>query len=299
MKKNILAFYYLISRYIPYLFYEAILRFIYRNIVVVNGYFDMSWGKRHYINWGDDLNFYFAEDVFKRKMVVYNSSLISHLLNEQNYMVIGSVLHDANKNTIVWGAGMISKNHLPKEKPKKILAVRGKLTRKCLIDNNIDCPEVYGDPALLLPLIYKPKIKKKYKVGIIPHIFDENNQLLYNYSSLHSDVKIISMRKYENWRDVINQINECSYILSSSLHGLIVADAYGVPNVWIEVSDRVYGNGFKFHDYFSSVGRTNEKSVVIQNSTDLDHAIEKAKMYNSIYIDLQPLIESCPFPLYL
>jgi pyruvyltransferase len=42
--------------------------------------------------------------------------------------------------------------------------------------------------------------------------------------------------------------------LSSTLHGLVFAHAYGKPALWLEFGDRVLGNGFKFFDYYHSIG---------------------------------------------
>jgi hypothetical protein len=47
----------------------------------------------------------------------------------------------------------------------------------------------------------------------------------------------------------------CEAVASSSLHGLIFAEALRVPNVWIELSGKVHGGGFKFRDWFSLAER--------------------------------------------
>ena len=73
-------------------------------------------------------------------------------------------------NTIIYGSGAITSNPDIKGRPVKVLSVRGPLTRDVLIKNGIDCPAVYGDPALLLPLVYKPQIKNNERIGIIPII---------------------------------------------------------------------------------------------------------------------------------
>ena len=74
-------------------------------------------------------------------------------------------------NSIIWGTGCIDKGMIG-EKPSKVYAVRGPLTREELLKKGIECPEVYGDPALLYPMIYNPKVEKKYKWGIIPHYIE-------------------------------------------------------------------------------------------------------------------------------
>ena len=74
-------------------------------------------------------------------------------------------------DSIVWGTGCIAPGRIG-QTPKKIYAVRGPLTKKELDKRGISCPEIYGDPALLFPQIYNPKIEKKYKLGIIPHYID-------------------------------------------------------------------------------------------------------------------------------
>lgn len=66
---------------------------------------------------------------------------------------------------------------------------------------------------------------------------------------------------------VLHDIARCEYILSSSLHGLVVADALGIPNAWILLSDKVHGNGFKFRDYHSAFNCSYESVALTGNET--------------------------------
>ena len=298
MKKFIITLYFVVKRYLPYLFREIIVRLRYRNSIPVCGCFDTSWGCWHIFNWGDDLNLHLTRELFHQEIIDYNASLISWLMHSTNYMFVGSVMHTANRNTIVWGSGLLSETYLPKYAPKKILAVRGPLTRQQLIKHGIECPEVYGDPALLLPLFYHPSKEKKHRVGVIPHIYDEDNSMVTAFCQ-QEGVTLISMKNYGDWHSVIDKIAECDMILSSSLHGIIISDAYAIPNVWVEFSNKVIGNGFKFRDYYLSVNKKIKEPIRIHSITDFNHAVLTKKSWEKPNIELTSLLANCPFNIKL
>ena len=238
-------------------------------------------------NWGD----------------VLNSVIVKHLSGQEiiwaspfdyripiKHTVIGSVLHSIDANTIVWGTGAMSANLIPAVKPASICAVRGPLTRELLIGRGIDCPEIYGDPALLYPKFFNPDVKKEFDLGIIAHYVDQQHPWLEYARSCGA--KIINIRG--GVKQVIDDIKSCDRIASSSLHGIIAADAYGIPSIWIELSDKVQGDGFKFRDYYLSVNRPIQKPVQITADTTIQQIDEGFKDYK-IDIDLDRLLESCPF----
>ena len=121
---------------------------------------------------------------------------------------------------------------------------------------------------MLLPKFYFPEIQKKYEIGIIPHFVDKNNKFLRNFSG-YKNILIIDVEQ-KNSLNFINNILQCKKIFSSSLHGLIVSDAYSIPSIWIKLSDDIKGNDFKFYDYFESVGRMDEKPFVFTSSLNID-----------------------------
>lgn len=122
------------------------------------------WEKNNY-NWGDDINSILVKAISNKVVIPYQVSWFQHT----HYLCIGSVIQwYSNKNAIIWGSGLLystDKIH----RPKKVLAVRGPLTRECLLKCGIECPPIYGDPALLFPRFYLPQIEKKHKYGIILH----------------------------------------------------------------------------------------------------------------------------------
>ena len=191
-------------------------------------------------NLGDDLNYYMLKELTNKKIV----NLKDTFLNKPNYLVIGSIIEKyCDSSSIIWGAGAMYGNKPLKYKPAQVKAVRGKMTQKYLIEQGVDCPDVYGDPALLLPYLYNPQKQKKYKLGIIPHFVDKDSETI---ASLHNRIKdsvIINMVNYYDWHNVIDTILECEIVLSSSLHGLILSDAYGVTNVWFSTSNNIRGGG--------------------------------------------------------
>ena len=158
-------------------------------------------------------------------------------------IMIGSIARLAEKGITVLGSGFIRKtDEVSKDANWKW--VRGPLSRKMVLDAGGECPELYGDAALILPDLVSAS-NKVHDVGYCPHGVD--------FDLFPEDA--LKIRLYS--RDVLNttkQITSCRKIISSSLHGIIVAHAYGIPAAYVKVSDRLTGDGMKFHDHYESVG---------------------------------------------
>ena len=131
-----------------------------------------------------------------------------------------------------------------------IYGVRGMLTKHFL---RIDKDVCIGDPGLLISQIYPCENSKKYKLGIIPHESEVKDIRLKEIQDRAKDSCIIIDPRNKNCRTVLRLINSCEYIVSSSLHGLIVSDSYGIPNGRIKINELDENKDFKFYDYFSSL----------------------------------------------
>lgn len=167
-------------------------------------------------------------------------------------LTVGSILYAMRENDIVWGTGLISEREVVAPKGVRFLAVRGPLTRKNIRGAKV--PRIYGDPCLLMPLVYKPEIEKIYDVGVVLHYAD------VPFVDVVREGKFIDI--CAGWREVVEEVLACRRIISSSLHGIICAEAYGIPVVWKRFGDRIIGGEFKFQDYFLGTGRKRQKTDV-------------------------------------
>lgn len=181
-------------------------------------------------------------------------------------LAIGSIIYAARENDILWGTGTMRDKYFQATPGMKVLAVRGPKTRSKI--KGCDVPEIYGDPAILLPDYYKPKQLPIHAVGFIPHYIDQNHpDLIGDKNAFIIDVKQDPFK-------TIDEICSCKLIVSSSLHGIIVAEAYGIPAVWIKLSDKLIGGNFKFNDYFLGSGREEREPDSIKGDW---HEIPKPK----------------------
>jgi len=242
-------------------------------------------------NWGDAISPYLFEKLsgHKPNVRVLPEDRLSD--GEHVLLIAGSILSHATKFTGIWGAGFISEHDLCRVKPLEIYAVRGPVTRKMLIKQGFNCPEVYGDPGLLFPKFYNPIVDKKFKYGIVPHYVDQKNPWIKRVAA-RPDVKVINIMNPDVLK-FVDEVCSCENILSSSLHGLVCADAYGIPSLWITLSDKIHGAGFKFRDYFFSVGRNACDPVRVKEHMHFNEVCSAFYSYN-IAIDLDLLLDACP-----
>ncbi|NJB81744.1 polysaccharide pyruvyl transferase family protein [Wenyingzhuangia aestuarii] len=248
-------------------------------------------------NYGDLVGRYLVEKIAKKEVVWVKPKNFS-ILNWfcPIYVTVGSILTHITNNCIVWGSGIIAKQYaIPNA---KFLAVRGPQTRAHLLDQGYKVPEVYGDPALLLPNYYSPKVEKKYKYGIIPHYNDMT--IVKNWYKNDENVCIIDLMT-NNVEAKTDEIYSCEKIISSSLHGIIIAHAYGIPAVWQQFSDKVFGDAIKYQDYMESVAINFYKPTIRTapfTLEELEELFEKNPVLpqkNKIESLKKGLMEVCPF----
>lgn len=217
-------------------------------------------------NFGDNINHYLIKKISGKEPVYTDNR------NEKHFIVCGSILTEANHASTVWGAGA-AWHHDQVNQNAKIITVRGELSRQKVKE----CQYV-GDPSLLMPRLYTPNVDGilKYRHGFIPHWKDLERAIYMNTP----ETKIIS--PLQPVQKVIDDICTCETISSSSLHGLILADSYNVPNRWVDFGTDIGGDGFKFQDYYTTTDRA--KTV-----NEKDFYVSKYKH------NLEDYLKTCPF----
>lgn len=248
-------------------------------------------------NYGDLLSKYLVEKISGKKIKwVQPKKQPWYKWDKTNYVTIGSVIHHASKDSIVWGSGIIDKEQIIAK--ANFHAVRGPQTRKFLLDLGYECPEVYGDPALLLPNYYHPKVEKKYKLGIIPHYNDF--EAVHEWYKNNPEILVIDLMTLDV-EGVTREILSCEKTISSSLHGIIVSHAYNIPSVWVEFSGKIFGDGIKYIDYLESVKLSIYKPELLIGTDSVEEIKALIKRFPNLpekgkIIQLQDgLMKVCPF----
>ena len=167
----------------------------------------------------------------------------------------------------VWGTGFLRRSTMrpPYHRLRKlhIHALRGKRTVAILKQLGFEVDEqsvVLGDTGLLYDRLISPSVvskAKEYEIGLVPHNSDRvvGESLYRAMVAMGIHVRLIDVRQPPV--EVIEAIASCQAILSSSLHGCIVADSLHIPNRHLVLSAFGYSwEDFilKFDDYYSAFG---------------------------------------------
>ncbi len=180
--------------------------------------------------------------------------------NRTNLLLVGSILQWADCNSIVCGAGLLSERVRPVAVPCRIIMIRGPHTHRTLDAVGIAAPASYADPGVLAPLLFARRDAVPGRVGLVAHYVDLDT----GWVAVCRDKGIHVIDPAQALESYFDALQSCEVVLSSSLHGLVFAHAYGRPAIWIELGDRVIGNGFKFLDYYSSLGVADDEVSTIR-----------------------------------
>ena len=176
---------------------------------------------------------------------------------------IGSLLHVARQNReafrrrpTIWGTGQLG--HVPRDVTEHvdIALLRGPVGASLL---GVEATR-FADPGLLADEVCGPAPEREDKIGLVPHHTTLDDPLLQAVLQEEPRLSLIDVR--DECASVCRQIASCAHIIASSLHGLIVADAYGVPNTWLHPGAQAH---FKYYDYAASVQRSLPQPLALED----------------------------------
>ncbi len=232
-------------------------------------------------NLGDNISPVIVNYVARKRNIVLDKAVEE----TKHLFAIGSIITAGPQDCTVWGSGLLNTKILNRLVSRKldIRAVRGPLTRIILLDQGYKVPEVYGDPAILMPLVYDVSVEKKYRVGLVTHF---NETVEYDSEEVFHRINIVT----DDYKKFVQEIKSCELIISSSLHGIIFAEAYDVPAVLL----RPNCDMLKYFDYYYSTGRY--EFPMLENLSEFNHVI--APLIPNFGIMRENLIEAFPVDLW-
>lgn len=244
------------------------------------------WHSHERENLGDYLSTVIVEHMKQTSGVAQENATNAHLY------AVGSILQAGYQNAVVWGSGFIEDPmgsglsklfHSNRMRRLDVRAVRGPLTAEALRKLGHTVPEVYGDPGILMPMVYQPeKVKKTKKYVVVRHYVDQ--------STCEHTLPILTT----DYKRFIDGLCQAERVISSSLHGIILAEAYGIPAVLYrpEGSDQQLPL-FKYKDYYYGTGRmqfpvagTIEEALELEPCLLPDFTLQAAALAAAFPVDL-------------
>lgn len=248
-------------------------------------------------NYGDMLSPVVVSFMLQRRGLTLDSPAqgVKHLY------AIGSILFWGTwQDMTVWGSGFLKDPYPTRALRRRfrilhhlrhkvdVRCVRGPRTARVLRSLWIRCPAVYGDPALLLPRFYTPREQPARAYNLIGNHVNRAWAL-----EQENAVDILT----DDWRTTTDQICAARRNVSSSLHGIIVSEAYGIPAVLLrpeEENARPNTDLFKFDDYYHGTGRA---QYPVARSVEEALAVEPPPLPNLAPLQ-EGLLRAFPYDLW-
>lgn len=266
------------------------LKILYRKLT--NKPLGVYWWRYEYpdkLNFGDELTPILIERLFNIK-TAWKEPNNCEVIGAGSIIEVVDELSNGHKLS-VWGSGFIKPGGKYSGSNMTFHAVRGMETLSRIQGENV----ALGDPGLLTSLAFEEidVSVKKYRVGVIPHYIDSDSPTL---NDLRNDSSVVVIDALWPVQKVVETIASCELVLSSSLHGLIISDSFGIPNYWVPLSDNLTGGDYKFKDYYSVFDETPQplgKSVL--SNIPVDDLISQYTKKTNLKSIQKDLLDSFPF----
>ncbi|HWJ66362.1 MAG TPA: polysaccharide pyruvyl transferase family protein [Nocardioides sp.] len=207
------------------------------------------WRPNKFRNFGDEI----ATDIIERLwgLRCEHTPLAScELIGAGSLMELAAEHRRPGQQIDVWGSGFIKGGDDLDLDGLTVYALRGPASCRRVGFEPADVP--MGDPGMLASRAYAAAPRKTHRVGVVVHYVDESVDILEEVRR-RPDHLLIDAR--QSPRKVVEDITSCELVLSSSLHGIIVAESFGIPAYWVQLSTKVAGGRYKFRDYYRGTQR--------------------------------------------
>jgi hypothetical protein len=241
--------------------------------------------------------------------LLFNVKALWSTTGQADIVAVGSILdhfstdrkHSAIRDDplYVWGAGYLRSEPyiMPLIRPLDVLALRGPLTKARLEASSgqaIDCP--LADPGLLasrLPGL--PPVRKDIPLGVIPHYQEKYLPFFDGFVERHPNARVLDIQM--DPRGFLEQLRRCETVITTSLHGAVFADAFGIPNRWCVMESREKWWDNKFFDYYGSYGLDMKPLNLDDEAPPTPDEIRASYLIDGGEVDRkqEQLIESFPY----
>lgn len=214
-----------------------------------------------HINFGDELGPLLI-DHLSHRAVIWAPPTSTCLVGPGSLMdriVAQSPRRRSREQRIIWGSGFMLEGGVAPVTQVKVTAVRGPRSAERLPAKYRRDLLALGDPGLLVSRLFprletgSTEIHERAPL-LVPHFMDRKDPMVRELVRQWPGLNLADTLGEP--LTLISSIKDSSLVISTGLHPLIIADAYGIPSIWIKASDRVKGGTFKFMDHSLSVGST-------------------------------------------
>ncbi|HUJ46749.1 MAG TPA: polysaccharide pyruvyl transferase family protein [Rhizomicrobium sp.] len=248
---------------------------------------------------------------------------------------IGTIVHKMRDGTVhVWGTGVDARRNamtpgpaefeVPPETAFVVHAVRGPHSRDTFRRAGVEAPAIYGDPAWFLPRLMPATVEKTHELGVVLHVSElierhPNSGPLPEFrryavpADQSGAVRIIATYHDPTLAALKSKLNEilaCKRIVSTSFHGMMLADAYGIPCAkfslmrgggrLIDAFDEREQLDHRFADFYAGSGRRKVPAFCQDRGEPTDWAAVADfidRSWQPIDNDFAALRDAFPLPL--
>ncbi|MBS1673592.1 MAG: polysaccharide pyruvyl transferase family protein [Actinobacteria bacterium] len=223
----------------------------------------------------------FGDDMTPWLLPHYGVIPIFRAAESATFAGVGSILEflPSSFAGVIWGSGLMEEREHPLP-DARLLAVRGPLTAELIGARD---PVTFGDPGLLVRRVL-PRPRVCRQVAIVPHGHHRAHEGLRRLVRQAGDrVRVVNV--HQGAGSAVREIAASSVVFTTSLHGLITADAYGIPVVWTSLEPSLTGGDFKFRDYEAVMTPGSSRFIDADADLSVDDIVRHARAVDAARVD--------------